>query len=45
MVKSNSKAKTVAVLGSGIIGLFSALECANMGMTVTVYADRVPQAN
>lgn len=37
--------RKVAVLGSGIIGLFSALECADRGLSVTVYADRIPKPN
>ena len=41
----NSSDKRVAVLGSGIIGLFSALECADKGLSVTVYADRIPKSN
>jgi len=39
------KDREVAVLGSGIIGLFSALECADRGLKVKIYANHIPQPN
>lgn len=32
----------MSVLGAGIIGLLTAIECAKRGLIVSVFADRIP---
>lgn len=42
---AHQKDKEVAVLGAGIIGLFTALECADRGLKVKIYAGHIAKPN
>lgn len=44
-MKAEPKDKKVIILGSGIIGLMTAIECADRGLSVTVYTERISQVN